>query len=177
MPYIDFAYRLSRGWTSWWIGYWGGGYWSHVDIIDPQGQWWGARSDAVGGQPPGFWPRPATYETDVKDLLILRLSVTPVQLSSFWDAAESIKGDPYNTSGILGFALDNGLSQEGAYFCSQASAMLKVTSHMMGPLHQRLSKVTPGDDAIIVAALGGQEIPSKGYPWKPSQPAAGGARH
>jgi hypothetical protein len=158
-PYIDFAYRLGSGLSSLAIAYWGGGGWAHVDMIDDMGQWWGARSDSVGGRAPGFWPRPPDYETALRKLMILRLPVTQAQKEAFWSKAHSIMGDPYNKAGIVAFALANSWSTKGAYFCSQASAMLKLSAGIMHDLHQNLIKVTPGDDALMVAALGGQEQP------------------
>lgn len=159
MKHIDFAYRLGLGISSWGIAYWGGGGWSHVDMIDDDGQWWGARSDKVGGQPAGFYPRPPDYETHIKDLMILRLEVSVVQHSNFWVKAKQIKGDPYNVRGILGFALDNNWTEKKHYFCSQASAALKRHAGIIHPLHHKLFKVTPGDDALIVSSHGGIPMP------------------
>lgn len=155
--YIDFAYRLGWGWASWLISFFGGGGWSHVDIVGPDGRYWGARSDVIGGQPAGFWPRPCDYEQP-KKLLLLRLLVTADEYALFWQKAESIKGDLYNKDAIYGFAADRHWSHKQQYFCSQASVWLKEEAGISHKVDDD-AKVTPGEDKDLVEALGATRLP------------------
>lgn len=148
----DIASRLIA-----WYGNGYGGY-SHVDAVLPDGSLLGARSDRVGGQPPGVRIRPANYDKWVRRV-VLGLSVSSTDAFT-WEAwLRSQVGKPYDMPAIWGFLLGRKTEEKGQWICSalQAGALEAV-----GAMHRLLvppSQVTPDALCNIVCALGARVLP------------------
>lgn len=106
--------------TSWAIQLFSAGPVSHVDAVERgTGLLWGARFDRVGGQPRGFYPRPASYIAAETVHIVVELPCTPEQQAAFWAVTRRAKGEEYDWRGVLGFALDDDWHRRGTAFCSE----------------------------------------------------------
>lgn len=148
---LDLLFRANRGFTSWAIEYFGGGEYSHVDIIWPDGRLFGARSDVIGGVPAGVQFRPADYEIAPKTTRISVLcTLAQEQRGLAW--AKSQEGLPYDKLAIVAFGTGRDWRTENAWFCSElATRFLEVALGFDLPISP--NKITPGTCACIAGAL------------------------
>jgi hypothetical protein len=98
------AWYKPNTWTSPIIGYWGAGFYSHIDVVTPDGFLRGARSDVitVGNWkiPAGYQDRPQGYESWSAQTRYT-LSVSDEQYEKYWNYSDKHLGDPYDERGLV----------------------------------------------------------------------------
>ncbi len=128
------------------------GPWSHVDCVLPNGDLLGARSDAVGGKPPGVQIRPPNYEAwPARDLV--QLEATDEQLNAWTAFLHSQVGQAYATADLIMEYLTGrgGGNVNGDWWCSKLAASSAENSLWLPkPLGQSVNTITPRDWYIVV---------------------------
>ena len=153
---MKFQFVLGSGLSSRLIAWYGQGYggWSHVDAILPDGTCLGARSDAVGGKPPGVQIRPAGYEKWVRRSVIDLPCPDPQQ--KIWeDFLRSQINEPYDKADIWGFVLGRELQTKGEWICSALQLAGLETSGVLHKLHVTPQQCPPNMLFSILDTLGG----------------------
>lgn len=135
------------------ISWFSSGVFSHVDLILPDGSLMGARSDAVGGKPPGVQIRPPFYER-WKKRVVMKLACTELQKQSVIAFNMSQEGKPYDRSAIWGFVAGRDWRQQDSWFCSELQAAAIESADLTHPLYAPKSKVTPAALATLLSAVG-----------------------
>jgi hypothetical protein len=165
LTYISLSYVLGSGISSALISYRGGQF-SHVDSIMPSGLLLGARSDAIGGAPPGVQQRADNYEKWAARAIV-NIPCSSAQSDAYYEFVLSQCGKPYDKIAILDFALGRHDSRDwrnpSAWFCDE----LVVAGFEVCALLQRLfvipaNRIDPGGSFLIASALGGQVVSSYG---------------
>jgi len=134
------------------IGWFGGGYYSHVDCVLSDGRLLGARSDAVGGQKPGVRIRQQDYEVWQRRTLI-RIAVTAYQYCEWMRFLEAQLGKPYDRTAIWAFALDRDWREQDSWICSElASRSIEMALGL--ELALPVNKIDPGACSLVASALG-----------------------
>jgi hypothetical protein len=131
----------------------GAGPFSHVDLVEADGRLYGARSDAVGGVPPGVQSRPPDYEKFARRVR-MSFSSTPAEEKTFWDFAYAQRGKPYDTTAILAFVANRDWRTPDAWFCSELATASLETAAICPPLYSPVNKIEPVTLAIVCSALG-----------------------
>lgn len=151
------------------IAWFGKGNFSHVDALRDDGSRWGARSDSVGGKPPGIQLRPAGYAEFSREE-IFTIPATPLEEVSFWAWWESQEGKPYDKLEILGFLFDKDWMHPGWYICS-AAGYASLASIDLLPYSPYLppNKIDPGMLSMVVSCVPGVTWVSP-LPVSPAQP-------
>lgn len=128
------------------------GDFSHVDVVWPDGQLYGARSDLVGGARAGVQFRSPDYVAGCKTLRI-SLNMAASKRQAFYDFLKSQEGKPYDTTGILGFVVDRNWQEEDSWFCSElVAAALEHCGYFDYPLAAPSNKITPADLVLLLSA-------------------------
>jgi hypothetical protein len=142
------------------IGWFGAGYYSHIDVITPAGLLRGARSDSVGGRMPGVWDRPQAYEKWTR-CTRFTFDVTPIQYQLFWDFSSRQLKKPYDTHGLIDtFIFGRRWRDDDAWWCSELFAMCgEVAKRWKFPDEKK--SITPGDCVDLLTGLGAliEEMP------------------
>ena len=156
MSIIRLQFVRGTGLSSKLIAWWGNGYggYSHVDGVLSTGELAGARSDAVGGQPPGFRVRPAFYEHWDKRTVVT-LTVSDQQAKDWERFLRAQIGDPYDESDILGLIIGQPISSAGHWICSAAQNHALRTIGVMPDLPVPDQQITPNSLLLMVSALRG----------------------
>lgn len=152
---MEIQFQLVRGfnWVSKVIGYFGGAWYSHVDIVTPGGRLRGARHDRILGVAPGVHDRPRNYE---KWATCTRytIDVTPEQYSSFWQFADAQLGKPYDLTGLLkSFVFSREWREDDSWWCSEYAAACLEYAGIIEVLPPKIRAVTPGDCAFLLSGL------------------------
>lgn len=127
---------------------------SHVDVVWPDGKLLGARSDLVGGAPPGVQFRDPAY-VEGQETLRVEIGAADVERQAFYDFLLMQEGKPYDMTGILAFVLDRDWQEEDSWFCSELiTAALVHCGHLRYPLVTPTNKITPADLLLICSAVG-----------------------
>lgn len=129
---------------------------SHVDTVLPNEQLYGARSDKVGGQPPGVYGRVPSY---VEGCPVLRIQVAmpPVMEAKYFDFILAQRGKPYDSSAIWGFGFGRNWRDDDSWFCSElVAAGLEASDYFGHPISLDANKITPAD--LILALSVKQEV-------------------
>lgn len=142
------------------IGWFGGGYWSHVTTLLPGGTHvLDARSDIVQGIPEGVQIRPVDYLKD-DECVWMGLPGTAAQVQKALDALHSQIGKPYDVQGIIDFAdnerLDPNWQNESAWFCDELAAWSWIRGgwwNVDARLKLYPNRLTPGGAAFVIMAL------------------------
>lgn len=140
--------------TSKLIGYFGGGAYSHwVSLVLPGGrEVIDSRYDKVGGAPPGVQVRDIAYLRDY-ECLWLDVPVTQAQAAAYEAALRSVLARPYDSVGIVDFALgrtsDHSWRDASAFFCSDLGAWGFNQSGVCGPYFEEPTRSTPGDMVYV----------------------------
>jgi hypothetical protein len=109
-----------RDWESEAIEILSAGHLSHMDAQCDDGTLWGARSDAIGGKPPGVQLRPPNYEPVALEV-ILAIPVTLEQKQGWYAWWESQEGHKYDALDILSYVFNSEtMHVEGDWICSAA---------------------------------------------------------
>jgi hypothetical protein len=130
------------------------GHLSHVDLVLPDGNLLGARSDAIGGAPPGVQIRPPGYE---KWLLRVVFSVpaTDAQALAFWNFARAQVGKPYDKLAIFAFVINRNWRDDDAWFCSELCMRCFEVAGVVQQLFSTPNKITPVMAANTLSAVPG----------------------
>jgi hypothetical protein len=144
-----------RGLSSTLIGWFGGGDYSHADVITPTGMLRGARSDIIGGAwKAGYYDREPFYDDWVRQT-IFELPTTVEQERLYWEFSDAQLGKPYDKRGILGFATgQRDWHDPTAWFCSEEIQANCEYAGIFPPLFENCWRVDPGDLAFQFCALG-----------------------
>lgn len=135
------------------IGWFGSGYYSHIDVETPSGYLRGARSDVIKGIPSGYRDRPQNYETWATQTRY-SLEVTTPQYERYWQFSNAQLGKPYDKRGLIdAFLLGRNWRDDGQWWCSEeVAANLEAAGLVTIPPEVR--SVEPGDCAFLFAGLG-----------------------
>lgn len=164
---IRLHFVLGAGISSRFIAWYGQGYggFSHVDAILSDGTLAGARSDAIGGQPPGFQIRPPNYEKWARTATV-ELASSP-EVAANWEAWQRAQvGSQYDKGAIIGFILGRRTgNRTGYWICSAAQRQgLEQYGFLHGsPIPD--SEITPNTlYSLVTDGIGGTVIPPTGNP-------------
>ena len=155
---ITAQFVLARGWSSTLILLAGGGTtalgFSHVDIVLPSGELFGARTDfpvngktGVQRRQPGYgdatWIRRETFE----------LKATPAQEKRGYDFLLAQEGKPYDELAIAAFFTDRDWREDDAWFCDELYLRFLEVAGVCPPLYLPANRVNPTGAANIASAL------------------------
>lgn len=134
------------------IAWFSQGHLSHVDALLDDGTLLGARSDVVGGKPPGVQIRPAHY---VKFAQCVRftLSATAEQEAAWLMFLHSQIGKPYDKTAIWAFAFNRNWREKDSWICSELQAAALEKASVCPDLYLAANKITPVALALTVSAL------------------------
>jgi hypothetical protein len=154
MPELLLQFVAERGLGSQVIGWFSAGHFSHVDAVLPDDTLFGARSDRVGGQPPGVWARPQGY----RQFSHRALAMVPAsdEQSALWLAFLAAQtGKPYDWRAIWGFVLNRDWREEDSWICSELQARALEIAGLVPRLYLAANKITPVALALAVSAIPG----------------------
>lgn len=148
-------------WSSPAIAWWGGGWrgYSHVDLLLPDGSLLGARSDAIGGKPPGVQIRPGEpnpYEKWIRRSIVV--FIRPQAEVDAWEAlARSKIGDAYSKKDIedLIFGKQPIRPDSGSWICSMFGAWTAVERKLMDDPGCPVGQVIPDTLHACLCSAGG----------------------
>lgn len=152
---VRLSFVAARAFSSRLIEWFGGGGFSHVDAMLPDGRLLGARSDVIGVIPPGVQIRSADYEKWPKRLL-LEIPCTVEQSKDFHGFLQGECGKPYDRLAIVGFAINRNWRDEDSWFCSELVTRALEVAGICPDLRLTPNRITPGACALIACALGGR---------------------
>lgn len=153
MPQLQAQFVLGKGLSSWAISWFGGGGYSHVDFVLPDGTLLGARSDKIGGKPPGVQIRPPNYDTWLRRTVVAK-EVSAVTLDRCMGLAYSQIGKPYDKTAIWGFAAGRDWRADDSWFCSELVTWIFETAEVFPSLIIPANKIFPGESLAICNAAG-----------------------
>jgi hypothetical protein len=150
---ITFQLVRGLGWTSCVIGYWGAGYYSHIDVITPDGKLRGARSDVLQGISPGYQDRPYNYEKWVTQTQYT-IGVSDEQYDAYWVYSKAQLGKPYDKRGLIAtFILGRDWRDDNQWWCSEEVAMNLQVAKIIPTIPPEITSVEPGDCAFMFSGL------------------------
>lgn len=154
---IKLQFVLGAGLSSRLIAWWGNGYggYSHVDAGLPDGTWLGARSDAVGGKPPGVQIRPDAYETWAKRTVVT-LNTTAAEAAQWEAFLRRQVGLQYDKTDIIGLITGKPIGTRGAWICSALQTDALQVIGKLPTLPVPPQQVTPNSLLLMCSAIGGQ---------------------
>lgn len=127
------------------------GWCSHVDVVLPDGTLLGARSDTVGGAPPGVQIRHPDYEAWAATQTV-HLLAPAVMEDKFLDWLHDQIGKPYDKAAIVAFAVGRDWREPDSWFCSElVAAALEASGWFPHPLSDVSSHITPRDMLLLVS--------------------------
>ena len=135
------------------IEWFGHGPFSHVEGVLPDGRLLGARSDSVGGAPPGVQIRDPAYVQGLKTLRV-DLACSDLVTGRAYDWALSQVGKPYDSTAIAGFVVGRDWQQDDAWYCSEywASSLEKCGFFPYKPAAPA-NKIDPNDLLLMLSVL------------------------
>jgi uncharacterized protein YycO len=136
------------------IAWFSQGHFSHVDAILPDGNLLGARSDRVGGQPPGVRIRPPGY-VDFSHRVVMTVPATAAQETAFYNFLHQQVGKPYDMAAIWAFAFDRNWREPDSWICSELQSAAGEAAGIFRPLYLAANKITPVSCALAYSAVGG----------------------
>jgi hypothetical protein len=152
---MEITFQLVRGLTatSRVIGYFGAGFYSHIDVITPKGMLRGARSDVIMGIPAGCQDRPQDYEKWATQTRYT-LDLTPDQWGKYWEFSDRQIGKPYDKRGLVSaFVFGRDWRDDSMWWCSEWTAMnVEYTGFWTIP--PEITSVEPGDMAFLLTGAG-----------------------
>ena len=135
------------------IGWFSSGHLSHVDAVMPDGTLFGARSDKVGGRPPGVQARAASYTNGVKRKIRFSILTTPPEELQFYGFLQKQAGRPYDYEAILGFMFARDWRETDSWICSELIAAALEKAQIVPPLYLAANKITPVALALALSVL------------------------
>lgn len=152
---ITLQFSATAGLSSDAIKWFERGWCTHVDAVLPDGSLLGARSDAIGGKPPGVQIRPDHYEawTSVERVSLNDQCLISGDLNAKWLAFLMAQvGKPYDEEAILAFAFGRDWRRPDSWFCSELhAAALEACGWFPQPLASVANQITPRDLLLIVS--------------------------
>jgi hypothetical protein len=142
-----------RGKSSRAIGWFGGEFYSHIDVLTPEGLLRGARSDVIQGIQPGYRDRPQNYE---KWAACTRwtVEVTDEQYDKYWAYSKLQLGKPYDSRGLIEtFVFGREWREDNAWWCSEEVAMNGEQAGIW-VIPEEMTSVEPGDNVYIFVGMG-----------------------
>lgn len=133
-----------------WFG--GGPRFSHVDLVMPDGQLLGARSDVIGGAPPGVQLRDHRYVGHDQTLRV-EIPCTDEQAAKAIAFAKEQIGKPYDKMAIFAFIIGRNWREDDAWFCSELCTMILETAGIIHPLAATANKISPAALVLVLSAL------------------------
>ena len=134
---------------------------SHVDTVLPDGRLLGARSDRVGGAPPGVQIRNPDY---VGQSVVLRVDLenaNELESAAYYEFVKAQIGKPYDEEGILAFIAGRDWHDPQAWFCSElCTAALEACHYFPYPIATPSNKVTPPDLIALLSVLNLIKVPA-----------------
>jgi hypothetical protein len=150
-----------------------GGYFSHYTTVLPSDSRYviDARNDGmtIDGDwiKAGVQRRPVSYLKD-SQMLWLELSLPGPQARAVECALRSQIDKPYDKVGILAFATGKyknyNWRDESAWFCSELGIWALEQAGVCNELPLTPNRITPGDGALVVGALGAKHSLGPGIP-------------
>jgi hypothetical protein len=114
------------------------GFWTHVDVIFPDGMLWGARSDRIRPKgsldriPAGVQARPGDYEP-WEHRTIYGIRCTSLQQQSYYAFFKSQEGHPYDWRAIVNnFGFGYNWRTPDHWFCSDIGTAAGESADMWG---------------------------------------------
>lgn len=147
----------SDDWQSNAIAWYGDGDFSHVDILLSDGCLLGARSDSVGGAPPGVQYRKPDYAPWSKQVIISIPCTEEQRLRAVQFAIAQI-GKPYDKRSIAAFFVARDWRSPDSWFCSELGAAVGEEGGLWGPLYSPVNKITPVGLALVASSIPGRVI-------------------
>lgn len=159
---VRLQFVLGRSVSSRAIAWFGGeNRFSHIDSVLPDGSLLGARSDRVGGKPPGVQIRPPNYEPWARKV-VMELPSTDMQAAIWLSFLLGEIGKPYDHSLIWGFALGTTFGvprnwrEVDSWICSELAARALEVSGIVPELYVPASSISPNVLAIAASAAHGE---------------------
>lgn len=166
MARVQLQFVLGRSWSSDLIAWLGAdprhGF-SHVDLVLPDGNLLGARSDKVGGKPPGVQIRRQGYER-WRSRVVFEIVCGDLEASLFYNEAHAQVGKPYDHTAIAAFVANRDWRDTDAWFCSELAMHCLEFAGLCPTLYAPENKIHPTEAAIIVSALGAHTVLEVSYP-------------
>jgi hypothetical protein len=128
----------------------GAGPFSHVDLVEANGNLYGARSDTPT---PGVASRAPDYQKFARRVR-MSFSTTPAEEKTFWDFAYAQRGKPYDMTAIESFLLNRDWRAPDSWFCSELATACLETAGICPPLYSPVNKIEPVTLAVVCSALG-----------------------
>jgi hypothetical protein len=156
---ITAQFVLARGWSSGLILLSGGGTtalgFSHVDVVLPSGELFGARTDypinghtGVQRRQPGYgaatWIRRETFT----------IKSTAAQEKRGYDFLLAQEGKPYDKLAIMAFFTDRNWRDDDAWFCDELLLRFLEVAGVCPPLYLPANRFNPTGAACVMSALG-----------------------
>jgi hypothetical protein len=157
------GYGFSSGWISRLTG-----FFTHVDVVFPDGQLWGARSDRVGGKSPGVQGRPDNYE-EWQHRTVFAIPCTTLQRESYYAFYKSQENKPYDWLAVINnFGFGYNWRTPDHWFCSDIATAAGESSDLWGipdangerQLFVKSYGTSPGMLAMLVSGLPDTKIVS-----------------
>lgn len=121
----------------------------------PDGSLLGARSDRIGGKPPGVQVRPANYARWPLRV-VYSLDVLPWQEETFYGFLDAQIGKPYDKLAIWAFVLNRNWRDVDSWICSELQARALEIAGVLRPSLLPVNKITPVMLAELVGEAGAQ---------------------
>jgi len=137
------------------IAWFSSGHLSHVDCLLDDGQLLGARSDRVGGKPPGVQIRPQGY-IKFSQCVVMTVPCTAAQKRIYHDFLTDQLGKPYDSEAIWAFAFNRDWREKDSWICSELLAAAGEKSSILRPLYLAANKIVPVACALVYSGAGGQ---------------------
>lgn len=156
---LQFVYGsgLSSRAISWFSAGSGAKRLSHVDAVLDDGSLFGARSDSIGGEPPGVYRRPAGYEK-WSYKIVFELATTDAQKKAWTQFLQDQYAKKYDKLAIWGFVLGRAWRDDDCWICSELQARALEVAGIIPPLYLTVSRITPEALALVCSAIGGRMI-------------------
>ena len=136
------------------IAWFSAGHFSHVDALLEDGTLLGARSDRVGGQPPGVQIRPPNY-INFSRRVVMAIPATDAQNTNFHAFLRRQLGKPYDSEAIWAFLFNRDWRETDSWICSELQAAGLEHAAITPRLYLAANKITPVSLALAASAIGG----------------------
>jgi hypothetical protein len=139
------------------IAWFSAGHFSHVDAVLDGGMLLGARSDSIGGRPPGVQIRPPEY---IKFSLrvVMAIPASDAQSEAFYAFLQRQVGKPYDSEAIWAFFFNRDWRETDSWICSELQAAGLEHAAITPRLYLAANKITPVSLALAASAVGGAAL-------------------
>lgn len=155
--FIRLQFVRERDFSSQVIAWFSAGHVSHVDTLLDDDQLLGARSDSVGGAPPGVQIRPPDY-ADFAVRVVMAVPVTVEQKAVYLAFLDDQVGKPYDYKAIWAFLFNRNWRETDSWICSELAAAAAERASIVPPLFLAANKITPVAFALAMSAVNGTVV-------------------